>query len=770
VILNTLKLVLVGSLRRQLVFGMVVVVTTIMALFVWDQTRRQQAAVLEQQSSQAIALAQSVSTSAAVWVASRDFSGLQEIVSGLARYPDLHHAIVLDTKGQVLAHTDVSRRGLYLHDLPAQATLTFLGQDAALVDVASPIMLAGTHVGWVRIGLGQTLIADRLAGIARDSVAYAVVAILLTALLATLAARRLTRRLHVIQSVADAIQAGRRDLRAEIKGNDEAAQLARQFNVMLDTLAKGEGELSQFKITLDQTLDCVFMFDARALQFCYVNQGAINQLDYSEAELLQMHAYDITPEFTEAQFRDFVAPLLSGAQDRLAFETVHQGKRGQRMPVEILLQFIASPGQAPHFVAVVRDIAERKRAEAALRELNQELEHRVEQRTADMKAAKDDAERANTAKSEFLSRMSHELRTPLNAILGFGQLLETDAEHPLANLQADNVHEILHAGTHLLALVNEVLDLSRIESGQLELSCEPIAIVPRIEACMAQIRPLAMRRGIQVDFTPELGPRAAVRADRTRLDEVLLNLLSNAVKYNREGGSIGIRCEASGAHRLRIAIRDTGRGIAPDCLPRLFKPFERMESAYEGIEGTGIGLALAKKLVEAMHGDIGVMSVPGEGSTFWFELPLVPVDLAEDEPAQVLAERALSRRKVLYIEDNLANLRLVRKIIAARKDIELLDATTAEAGLDIAAHEHPDLILLDINLPGMDGFEALRRLRDLDITREIPVIAVTANAMTPDIARGKAAGFDDYLIKPLDIGAFLKTLEVCLPYQIENKA
>jgi PAS domain S-box-containing protein len=415
---------------------------------------------------------------------------------------------------------------------------------------------------------------------------------------------------------------------------------------------------------------------------------------------------------------------------------------------------------------VGRDITERleglealQRSEQELKALNESLEARVDARTAELSAAREEADRANAAKSEFLSRMSHELRTPLNAILGFGQLLDADPEHPLTAMQADHVHEILHGGKHLLALVNEVLDLARIESGRLDVSLEAVAIEPLIKACMAQMKPLAVQRGIRL--TLEIHTPCAVQADFTRLQQVLLNLLSNAVKYNREGGSIRVHCVLIGMQRLRVSVKDSGFGIAAESLPRLFKPFERLESAYQGIEGTGIGLALAKKLVEAMHGEIGLHSVPGKGSTFWFELPLsasapgAPEDTPAAASASVAPAVASDRHRVLYVEDNPANLRLVEKILARRPDIELLTSACAEDGLALAGRERPALILMDINLPGMDGFEALRRLRENPATREIPVIAVTANAMPRDVLRGKQAGFADYITKPIPVGAFL---------------
>lgn len=421
------------------------------------------------------------------------------------------------------------------------------------------------------------------------------------------------------------------------------------------------------------------------------------------------------------------------------------------------IRYVLSRGEAEYqdgvvvrVLGTVQDITERRLAED------------------DLRAALSEAEAANAAKNEFLSRMSHELRTPLNAILGFGQLLAMPDENPLSETQKQNVGEILHAGEHLLGQVDEVLDLSRVESGRIELHPENVALCAKVESCIGLVRPLAESRGIRIER--DCPANARVVADRTRLDQVLLNLLSNAVKFNRQGGSVRLVAR-QGAGEWRIEVEDEGRGIPQEKIARLFKPFERLESAYDGIEGTGIGLALSKRLVEAMGGSIGLSSTPGKGSRFWFELPAAPAD-EPGEPARVedanvarskLAELPrTARRTVLHIEDNPANLKLMRVILASRPHLELLDAATAEAGLELAQRSPPDLVLVDLNLPGMDGFSALQRLRDMPGLTAVPVIAVTANAMRGDVERGLAAGFSRYLTKPLDVVKLLDAVDDAL--------
>ncbi len=395
---------------------------------------------------------------------------------------------------------------------------------------------------------------------------------------------------------------------------------------------------------------------------------------------------------------------------------------------------------------------------------------RQERILADLKTEKERAEGASRAKSEFLASMSHELRTPLNAILGFSQLVASDSQLPADT--RDLAREIEGAGQHLLELIGDLLDLARIEAGRMEIGHEMVPIAPLLRECHALALQLAKERAISVEFDHASCARTAVHADRMRLKQVLLNLISNAVKYNRMRGTLHVGCAVDAASgRLRLAVRDTGKGLSAESLARLFAPFERLGAERGAIQGTGIGLVISRHLARMMGGDIGVASEVGVGSRFWIELPLPDAASIEaciegasatdaDSGDQVESPRTGT---VLYIEDNPVNLKLMEMALSRRRDVRLISAISAEEGLEVAEREHPDLILLDINLPGMDGYEALLAMKERQALSRIPVVAVTANAMKGDRERGLAAGFVDYLTKPFKMDGLYALLERWLP-------
>ncbi len=410
--------------------------------------------------------------------------------------------------------------------------------------------------------------------------------------------------------------------------------------------------------------------------------------------------------------------------------------------------------------AAARDVTERKRFERRLQDNNVELER-----------ARVAAGKANLAKSDFLTGMSHELRSPLNAILGFAQLINSDSPPPTAS-QIASVDQILRAGWYLLELINEILDLAQIESGKLALSREPTSLAEVMLECQAMIEPQVQKRGIKMTFPQSRVPHF-VDADRTRLKQVLINLLSNAIKYNQANGTVVVDCAITSPDRIRVSVRDTGAGLPPDMLLQLFQPFNRLGQERSMEEGTGIGLVMCKRLVELMGGVIGVESIVGLGSVFWFELnsatePQLEVDTAPAAIVQNPFQHGGALRTLLYVEDNPANLKLIEQLIARRPDIRLLTAIDGHLGIQIARANQPEVILMDINLPGISGIEALKILREDPATAHIPVLALSANAMPRDIEKGLQAGFFRYLTKPIKVNEFMDTLEVALEFALQE--
>jgi PAS domain S-box-containing protein len=517
---------------------------------------------------------------------------------------------------------------------------------------------------------------------------------------------------------------------------------------------RAEESLRLLQAAIQQSAESVMIttaeLDLPGPEIVFVNPAFTKITGYSSEEALGKTPRILQGPKTERTILNGMrAQLASGGEFR--GEAVNYRKDGS----EFVLSWNISPireenGKITHFIGFQRDATERNRAAAALRQ------------------AKEEAERANRAKGEFLSRMSHELRTPLNAILGFGQLLEIDE---LDAPQQESVDHILRAGRHLLSLIDEVLDIARVEAGQLALTPEPVSVRKSLEEALSLMEPLAAERRVRLE--PLAGDAdCEVLSSARRFTQVILNLLSNAVKFNRAGGAIAVSC-AKIEDRLRIKVADTGRGISAENMAKLFGPFERLDAEDAVIEGTGLGLSLSKHLIEAMGGKIGVESVPGEGTTFWVDLPLVegtPAATAQnlDAPIPSVAElpRCTAPRTLLYIEDNLSNLRLVERILARRPEVKLISAMQGSIGLELARQHQPDLLLLDLHLPDIQCEEILRQLRADPRTEGIPIVMISADATAAQIERLRALGTNDYLTKPIDLHHFLAIVDATEPRNV----
>ncbi len=484
-------------------------------------------------------------------------------------------------------------------------------------------------------------------------------------------------------------------------------------------------------------------------RFIEVNQCFAGITGRQRGDLIGLHYQDITHPDDQATNNAQQEATLAGNQDRYIMEKRYVRPDGESIRVVMNVVLQRTPlGEPVQFVAVVEDIGERQRTQEALGTARA-------------------AERASKAKTEFLSRMSHELRTPLNAMLGFAQLLRVDPRFPLNESQRQKVEHIERAGAHLLAMMTDVLDLSRIEAGSLPMSIEALAVTRVMEEAVSMISHQAAAAQLTLSHTlPEDG--LFVRADQVRLRQVLVNLLSNAIKYNRAGGRVMI--EAMALHNeVLITVTDTGHGMAPEQVQHLFEPFNRLGAERTAVEGTGIGLVIVKRLLDLMSGRIEVSSTPGVGSSFRVWLPLSrPPALASEPPDKFVRsgfggfdEIGLHNRTVLYAEDNVINIELLRQIMRMRPQWHLEVAHSGQQAIAMAQSCLPDLLLLDMHLGDMSGLDVSDALAMHPATALIPRIALSADAMPDQISEARERGFVDYLTKPLDVARFLKLLDSC---------
>ena len=511
-----------------------------------------------------------------------------------------------------------------------------------------------------------------------------------------------------------------------------------------------------FRLMVESVSDCaIIMLDPQGHIVSW-NSGAQRIKGYSAAEIIGQHF----SHFHVHEDLDSGKPQLeldiAKANGQFEASGWRVRKNGTKFWAHVIFTAIRDQtGNLRGFAKLTRDLTESRRQDQLLHDKNMELEK-----------AKSEADDANRAKSDFLSSMSHELRTPLNGILGFAQLIEAGTPAPTPS-QKRSLDQILKGGWYLLELINEILDLALIESGKLVLSLEPVSLVEILLDCQALIEPLAQKRDIGMTF-PRLETPYFANVDRTRIKQVLLNLLSNAIKYNVAGGSVVVECALNPPNFVRIRVRDTGLGMTVVQLSQLFQSFNRLgkEAGAEG--GTGIGLVVTKRLVELMKGVVGAESTVGVGSEFWIDLPLASAPLRAtvrgQQPTPIRLGSSVSKheRSLLYVEDNAANVELVEQLVARRPGLRMLSAADGNLGVEYARSFQPDVILMDINLPGISGLEAMKILRADPHTAHIPIIAVSANAMLNDIDQALAAGFVSYLTKPFKIDDFMEALDLAL--------
>jgi PAS domain S-box-containing protein len=761
------------TLRRKLLIGTLAVQLVVLAMLAVVANRLIHRTLVTEIRSGAVITEQLLGSSLAPLIAAKDLAALREVTEDTVRATGLVYLAVVDLNGQPLAQGGAVP--------PAAAARRFDPRDPAataedgVYHFVAPVRLAGEDYGQVGFGLTAARSAAAERDLLLQLVAIGAIGLGASLLLQLLLTSVLTTGLTRMARAAEQVGAGRFDIDLPAGGNDEIATLAAALNRMSALLAERvraleDSERRQRSLVEAMAEGMVVQDQDDRILLC--NEAAPRILGLTRNQLLGLDSLDprwqaVTRDgsILQAGEHPSLQALRTGRPQRDVLMGVHKAD-GSRAWLSVNSEPLLREGEARPYATVTtfNDITALVEAEDRLLRLNSELEQRVADRTADLARALDLAESASRAKSDFLSRMSHELRTPLNAILGFAQILRLRGLSLSAEERDQQVQQIESAGWHLLDLINEVLDLARIESGAMSVSREPVALQPLVADCVQMVAPLA--RSMHVEVADDTGAAAPLQvlADRTRLKQVVTNLLSNGVKYNRRGGRVTVSLRSVDDAWIDLAVADTGRGFSDGQLRDLYQPFNRLGADGTAIEGAGIGLVITKRLTELMGGSLDLVTREGRGSVFTLRLqraadagtdaaapPPPAIDVAHERP-----------RLILYIEDNPSNVELMRGVVALRPSLRLIEAGDGLAGLALAHERQPDLIVVDIGLPGMDGYQVCTQLRARPEFARRPIIALSANAMQSDIQRGRTAGFDAYLTKPLDVPVFLAQVDELL--------
>jgi len=734
------------TFASRLLLAAIATFAAMLALLQWNALGLMTRSLEEGLSVQAELARPLISGAVAPLLAARDYATLQDLVQRSVDERGLVALEILDRRGE-----------------RAAASGRFAGTNVVVV----PLEIAGQAVGQARLEFNQDAVSRARATLLRNGLAIGAVVLVAGGVLLALAMKVLgTGAARVVQA-SRRIAGGEFDVQLPVDGAQEVREVSEAFNRMsravrekLDALRASEARLRSVVAALSEGL-VVCDRDGRVVE---CNEAAARLLGIEHATLLAgrigrlgvtIHSADGV-ELPPAD-RPVQTTIRTGQPRRDELLRMVRAD-GSAVWVQSNVEPIhGANGAAQTVVATLTDVTRHVLAEEELRRANLGLERRVTERTAELTQAKEVAERANRAKSEFLSRMSHELRTPLNAILGFAQLLQLP-QPALDAVQRERVRQIEAAGWHLLALINEVLDLSRIEAGAVSLSLEPVDLRELAARAVEMAAPLAERQSVRLEPLPE-GEALWVHADRRRLLQVLSNLLSNAIKYNRPQGRVRLVAETRDG-TVRLAVSDTGRGIAPEHRDRLFVPFARIEDDGR-TEGTGIGLVITKRLVELMGGKVDVVSTAGEGSTFAVTLPasVAGTPVAVALPSALPSPQPGAPVRILYVEDNPSNVALLADMLGLRPEWGLDVAGDGPSGLAKLRATRPDVAVVDIDLPGIDGNTLCRRAKADPATAAIPLLALTAAAMPEDLRRMREAGFDAVMTKPLDIVRFIGEID-----------
>jgi signal transduction histidine kinase/DNA-binding NarL/FixJ family response regulator len=777
-----------ASFKRQIILTFAVGFSFLVVAFITYMVLAERAYLLDQSTQRTTGLARSLAVNSRSWVLANDWVGLQELTEALGEYPELRYAMVLSPSGRVLSHNQGTPVGQYVTDEASRGLLKsplrtrVITDNDELIDVAVPILRDGRPMAWARIGMDRKSIVGNLRSMALKSAAFAALACIASWLAALYIARRLSRRVFALAEMAESVQSGDRMVRADERGRDEIARLGKSLNDMLDALVSSEQryrslfaevpvslweeDFSMVKVGLESlrsagVADFGRYFDAHPEEVARlagqvvvraVNNHTLTLFGADEPGKLFGSLREL---FGEESLQAFKQELVALASGHLHFscESVNRALDGRRIDVSLhVIVPRGSENSLERLLVAIFDITERKLAEQTLRDYQTNLENQVKKRTAELEEAKLKAEAANRAKSVFLANMSHELRTPMNAILGFSALMRSDKD--LTDLQKQTLDIINRSGAHLLSLINDVLDMAKIEAGRVAVENAGFDVPDLVRDLGNIIRASAEKKGL--DFEVRQSPTVPryVIADQAKLRQVLINLLNNAVKFTAAGTvALSVEARQTGERTfLELTVEDTGVGIRKEDQARIFEPFVQVSEQGDQI-GTGLGLTITRQYLELMGGTLDLESTPGVGSLFRIQLPVEVSAASADraQPAGLGEVEALApgqpEYRILIVEDQLENALLLRRVME-RVGFTVRLASNGEQGVALFQSWQPQLIWMDRRMPVMDGLEATRRIRALPGGKDVRIAAITASVFADERQELLRAGIDELVQKP----------------------